>query len=435
MASLLTMFLAYGIITVIRSAFQNERKTDFSVYAVAGYAVRVGLDPYAITDEHGWHYCYPPPFAVAMVPFADPPAGEPHAGYLPFAVSASLWYLISVLAIGVASHALASAVFPSESRADPNWWLTRLAPVWICLGGIGMTLGRGQVNLVVVCLIALGIAASIRQNSFRAGIWLGLAACIKVIPAMLFLVPLLRRDGRMILGGAVCAVVMLGIIPSAVWGVSGGIEMNRKMLEQILGPGVMGGEKDARSDELTNAVATDNQSFQYVVHNWRHPVETNRPKDYEAVSKIAHVVLSLLMLGVTAYGIGRAESTPSTQVIAFGCLAAMLPLVSPVSHMHYYAFLFPLVAGLWLKGVSETSIWPDRATMFVLIGWSLIILTSFLPIPFWKGLRPFGSCTAATLLLWAFGIGRLSFTSAKTKNAGLSPAFAKSLSASSERVI
>ena len=104
-------------------------------------------------------------------------------------------------------------------------------------------------------------------------------------------------------------------------------------------------------------------------------------------------------------------------MIAYGCLAAMLPLVSPVSHMHYYAFSLPLVAGLWLNGLAENSIWPDRATAIVLIGWGLVILTSFLPIPYWKGLRPFGSCSAATLLLWAYGVGVLIGSPYRTRSA------------------
>ena len=163
-ASMLLLFVSFGVVTEIRSAFQKERKTDFGVYARAGWAVRNDIDPYAVTDDHGWHYCYPPPFAIAMTPLADPPADEPNAGYLSYAVSVGIWYVLSLLAVCYAVHALAIAVRPNDPRGSRIWWLARIVPLWVCIGGIGMTLGRGQVNLVVVAFIAMAIAASIRND-------------------------------------------------------------------------------------------------------------------------------------------------------------------------------------------------------------------------------------------------------------------------------
>src|SRR4029077_11203265 len=62
LALLALLVVAFGGLTVLRSAFQHERKTDFGVYARAGYAIRTGLDPYdkAVCDDRGWHYCYAP---------------------------------------------------------------------------------------------------------------------------------------------------------------------------------------------------------------------------------------------------------------------------------------------------------------------------------------------------------------------------------------
>jgi len=45
-------------------------RTDFSVYRDAAAAVLHGQDPYAIRNQRGWAYVYPPPFSVVMVPFA-----------------------------------------------------------------------------------------------------------------------------------------------------------------------------------------------------------------------------------------------------------------------------------------------------------------------------------------------------------------------------
>ena len=52
--------------------------TDIGPYLRAAWAVRTGGDIYAITattDDRGWHYLYPPLFAIIMSPFAAPPPG------------------------------------------------------------------------------------------------------------------------------------------------------------------------------------------------------------------------------------------------------------------------------------------------------------------------------------------------------------------------
>ena len=105
-----------GIVTEIRSAFLASPKTDFQVYARAGWAVRAGEDIYYHFDNNGWHYCYPPPFAVLMAPLADPYPFLPRQGYLPFAVSVAVWYLIGVGCAWYAVRAFASALLPGTPR-------------------------------------------------------------------------------------------------------------------------------------------------------------------------------------------------------------------------------------------------------------------------------------------------------------------------------
>ena len=67
------VMIYYAIITEIRSAFYDVRMTDFGVYLRAAWAARTGNDMYAVTCDNGWHYCYPPTFALFLMPLADPP--------------------------------------------------------------------------------------------------------------------------------------------------------------------------------------------------------------------------------------------------------------------------------------------------------------------------------------------------------------------------
>ena len=74
---LLFALLLWGVLVQRRSAFLDRHMGDMGVYLRAGYAVLSGGgNLYAITDDNGWHYIYPPFLAILLAPFADPPTGH-----------------------------------------------------------------------------------------------------------------------------------------------------------------------------------------------------------------------------------------------------------------------------------------------------------------------------------------------------------------------
>src|SRR5579871_5682653 len=64
-------------------------KTDFTVYTTAGAAMFDGRDPYALANPRGWHYLYPPLFAILMAPFAA----------LDSQWQGVIWYALSLVAL------------------------------------------------------------------------------------------------------------------------------------------------------------------------------------------------------------------------------------------------------------------------------------------------------------------------------------------------
>jgi alpha-1,2-mannosyltransferase len=204
------VLFAFGVITEIRSAFQVTRRTDFGVYVRAAWAVTAGKDLYTVTDDHGWHYCYPPTFAILLVPLAEPYQFDTQTRHLPFAVSVAIWYVLSVGCAAFAANALASGVVPGAVRWSRRWWYARLVPVYVCIGGVGFTLGRGQVNLLLIALVAGAFAATVRGRRVASGAWLAGAAALKMIPALLVLFPLVRRDWRALIGVALGGFVIVG---------------------------------------------------------------------------------------------------------------------------------------------------------------------------------------------------------------------------------
>jgi alpha-1,2-mannosyltransferase len=405
---LAALYLALGAITVARSAFMMNPKTDFQVYARAAWAVRAGENLYAVTDNNGWHYIYPPAFAIVMAPLADPYPFMPHGGYLPFWASAALWYLIGLGCVIYTVHALASVVLPDAVRGTRRWWYARLAPTLFCTSGIVLTISRGQVNTVLVALIAAGFVAAMRNRRLCSGAWLTSAAVLKIIPVMLVLFPILRRDWRSVAGGIITALLLLIALPAAIWGIPGAIDANRKTVELVLAPVLTKDADQSRHAELHGANSTHSQSVQAAVHTWMYPDPSTRPDSVAPIAKWAHLGSAAALLAITLIAARRRlTASPADQLLFLGCLCALMMLVTPISHLHYYAMVMPLVCGLWLRGMAlrPDAAGGDRRTTVLLTAWAIVTAIPALPGPLFEWLRTAGFGTAATIGLWGYGLG------------------------------
>jgi hypothetical protein len=407
LALLALIFTGLGVMTVLRSAFMMNPKTDFQVYARAAWAVHAGEDLYAVTDDNGWHYIYPPAFAILLAPLADPYPYLPREGYLPFWLSAGIWYLVGLAAAVYSVHAFAAAVLPDAARGSRRWWTARLGPFLICLGGTVLAISRGQVNTVLVALIAAGFAAAMRNRRATSGAWLASAAVLKIIPAILVLFPLLRRDWRALGGGLAMAALLLFALPAAIWGVNGAVDANRRTVELVLAPVLSRDADQSRQRELHGANATHSQSVQAAVHTWMYPDRTTRPDAVAPIAKWAHVLSASLMLGLTLLAARRRlTSHPADQLLFLGCLCALMMLITPISHLHYYAMVMPLVCGVWLRSLAlhQNAENADRRTIGMLVAWGIITTLPAIPAAPLEWLREAGLGTAATIALWAHAL-------------------------------
>jgi hypothetical protein len=194
--ALALLFLAtvvFGVLVENKSAFLSRRMGDLGCYLRAAWAVRAGGDMYGVTEDNGWHYNYPPLYAILLTPLADPPANVDHTGFVPYAVSVAIIYGFNLLCLVAAVHILASAM--EKVSADPlvrsvprgcrRWWALRVLPILVCLPPIGHTLMRGQTNLLLLALVCGLIAGLMRGRSLAAGMCLAGAICLKIYPGFL----------------------------------------------------------------------------------------------------------------------------------------------------------------------------------------------------------------------------------------------------------
>jgi hypothetical protein len=271
--------------------------------------------------------------------------------------------------------------------------------------------------LLVIAMLAGMFAGLAGNRRFRAGLWLGAAVCLKAIPGFLGLFLLLRRDNRAVLGAAAAVAIGLFVIPAAVWGPRGAVDLNLRMLNGVIAPGVGADGDQTLADELTNDVATDSQSFRAVIHNWRYPDRATRPAASSRETGLAHWAISAgLTLATVVVAMRRSPNgrdtrpmTTADQLVLFGGLVALMLVVTPVSHMHYYAYGLPLVCGLWLQGMAERpwAVSPGRRTVVVLVCWGVATTLPLFPWEWAEFLRQFGFGTAATVGLWAYALAVL----------------------------
>ncbi len=370
--------------------------------------MRSGADLYAVTDDNGFHYHYPPLFAILLAPLADPPAGADHSGMIPYPISVGICYVLNLLFLALAVHALAGALEESGAvgptvRGSRRWWALRLWPILACVVPIGHTLMRGQVNLLLLTLLCGAVAAVIRGRSFRGGLYLAGAIAIKIVPAFLILFPLWRRDGRFLAGCALGLVITLVAIPMVVLGPGRTGECYERVWGAVLMPGLGTGTDQTRAEELTNVTGTDSQSILAVIHNTQYPqFATRPPRASTAVRLASYAIGGFLTLATFAAGRRRTRD-PIALVLLWGCLILDMLLLSPVCHLHYFALALPLamalIAAKWQR---QESLAPGAGliTLFVVGG-----VANLLPhLPALVRLRDGGLAMYGTLALWLVSI-------------------------------
>jgi hypothetical protein len=211
-AGFLIAIVIWGLTDVRRRARidpenPTAHKTDFTVYTEAGAAFFDGRDPYEVSNPRGWHYLYPPLFAILLAPLAA----------LDTQIQAVVWYFVSVAACfgmwrecrrmwrWLSTNAVVASTGPPErdqgrslqstiARDDkrstpggPPIWLGWLATATVALPVMNC-LQRGQVGVVLGYLLIVGlrlvIASETVRGVFVGGVALAMAVTIKLTPIL-----------------------------------------------------------------------------------------------------------------------------------------------------------------------------------------------------------------------------------------------------------
>jgi hypothetical protein len=350
---LLAAVVGFGVLVEIRSAFLSRRMGDAGVYFRSAWAVRQGgQDLYSVRCDSGWSYNYPPLLAILLVPMADPPAGQADGGFVSYKTSIAIWYMLNVLALAWGVHTLARALEDTSGEqslpGSRRWWTLRLWPVLACLTAVGSTLMKGQINLIVLSLLCGFLAAFVRGQTFRAGLYLAGPICIKIFPAFLLLLPLWRRDARCLLGCGLGLFVGLVLIPVVALGPKQTVVCYQDLSRVLLAPALGLGSDESRAKELTGIAGTDNHALVAMFHHAMHRDPLARPTKAAPITSAAHWLLggTMTVLALIVFRRRLAQHQAAHDVLFGGVLMMLMLLVCPVAHLHYYCLSVPLIMSL-----------------------------------------------------------------------------------------
>jgi alpha-1,2-mannosyltransferase len=179
----------------VRTALRPEG-SDFTIYWEAGRAILSGTDPSAVRG-----YIYLPFFALCMAPFAC----------LPQAAAIVVWQILSLAALVWIARA-SIALVRAEGLATPAWlaW----APLVCVLRLADSNFVNGQTNLLLFAAVVAGLLAWRRGRDTRAGVWIGFAAALKIVPAFFLVNLVIRRAWKVVASLAITALLCVFVVPA-----------------------------------------------------------------------------------------------------------------------------------------------------------------------------------------------------------------------------
>jgi hypothetical protein len=393
-------FAAFALFVVWLQGHWREQSLDVAVYWEAGTRMRQGsadlyADPADVANSVG-RYIYPPTFAVLFAPLTWLPRW---AGY-------AVWGLLQLAFVGVmfsAMVALGRRLRPQGDSVD--LWValagTLFVPVW-------QNLYEGQINTLVVALVALGLLRIERGKPLSGGFILGFAAHLKILPGVLLLVLAVQRRWR------ACAGLLLGLVLTyfspLVWtipahGLEGGFErVNALTLEfrALAKPSL-----EQQSASGFGGTRAPNNSLTAVTHRWlgqdawlSHELEARGPLAFALEPELLKPLgfaIGCVLYALAVLLAWRRRGEPAAFVACSALAFIAAGLGNLLCWPHHLVFLGLLVCALWALG--DGRLWVAAGVLWA--GCNLAFAQPLLWLQVW------GVPTACVLAAWAIGFGAL----------------------------
>lgn len=306
--ALAVLLISVTAFTILVSGF-----VDLHVYRTGGYAWLNGIDLYSpdfgeLVPGSPLPFIYPPLSAILFSPLY----------LLPWHVAKGVMTLASVLGLVATVGVAAYRIYGRRSLALVIG--LGFAAAGLTLEPVRQNFAFGQVNLILMGLVALDCL--LPRVRWPRGLLIGLAAAIKLTPAVFILFFLVRRQYRE------AAVSVASFAGFALVGFALAPGESVKYWFDFL----------PKTDTTVGVSYAFNQSFQAILHRLME----------EGLARSA--VWAALVAGtfIVAWIAARRARAAGDDVIALLAIACWALLASPISWSHHWVWVGPLaVIGLW----------------------------------------------------------------------------------------
>lgn len=360
----LGVLVAFTVAGVLRFVISDDTLTyhfDYDIYRGGGQAVLDGATLYNQSFQAQGitlPFTYPPLSALVFAPLA---LVSSSVGYAIFTVLSVLALFATTM---IVLHALAGEA--TEAAVRGGFTATRrqitlaallVLPLAAWLWPVTHTLEFGQINVILMLMVAADLL--LPRTPWPRGMMVGLAAALKLTPAVFGLYFLLRRQW----GPALTSVVS-GLGVSALAWLVLPTDSKQYWTETISDPSRIGGLAYSANQSLRGMIArfTDD------------PLQTGLWYVLAALTVIIIVVVMVRLLSAGAY----------TAAVCTNALLALL--VSPVSWAHHWVWLLPLMlvvgVSLWTQVAGKQTgpkMIPGVIPLAVL-GVVLVLVTTAFPV-------------------------------------------------------
>jgi alpha-1,2-mannosyltransferase len=328
--------LAIYALVVIQA---GGRQQDFGAYLAAGHDLLSGHPLYATFLQHPFPdptlrpaYIYPPIFALLIAPLALVPAW----------LATAAWVLIN-------QAALALSLLLFIRRYRPGGWATAgLIAATLSFYPLWIDAAQGQANLLVLVLVVGGLIG-VLSGQPRAGVLIGIAAGLKLTPALLILWLLVERR-----------------LKDASWMAAGFLA--------VTGLGALVRWDDSLTFFTRVAPALARGTAVYAnqsVSGLLARLTTANPYTHPWVVLPLSLLLPVLAALLAGYWLWSTHDRDLT--VRAGAFFPLLPLLSSVTWPHHLVILLPVI---WFAIIAIASLgWPvvrTLALITVLLGFSVL---------------------------------------------------------------
>lgn len=368
-----TLLIAAVIYTVVMAgytAWRAERSTDFRDFWRTAQHFR---DTGEITSEQGVHN-YLPFFVIFMVPWT----------LLPLKVAMAAFTLFS-MALLAGTVWMIELLFRRGVGTNPS--LATLITIGLMLPFIHSSTTVGAVNVLVLFLVVASWFLFERGREWEAGLPLGLAVLIKLLPAVLIVYFLLKLRWRVGLSAIILAIGLGVAAPLSTTGFRRTVEYHHAFYRGAVQ------EHSARAtitSEKPIKAKYSNQSLPIVLRRILSPIDANAgalgDRFFVNVANLSgrtiwviYLVIMLSVLMIAAMALGRAspvwppksQSDVDAMRAQFGLWCCLMLIASPLVWTHYFVLAFwPLaVAAHRSESVQRATGGVCRVSIGVLLIW------------------------------------------------------------------